>query len=296
MEWALRPGVLLALLFLAGSAQAQPKSEMDPKARAYLERGLKLYEQGDYLGASREFQLGHVIDPRPEFLFAAGQAERKAGDCKKATEFYHQYLKTGPPPKDAVAVGQLLDECDKKLRAQAAAEAPPAPVPQILDEPTPRPAPPPAQTVVAEPPAVVRQAPAPEAEYARLHLAAMLLGDVVSTQGSGEIGAAVALAPQADLGAAAGFGDSVGARGLLTLHPSRDESSRWGWIAQLRFLYQPVKGGEGVGGGALVAAAYEAAHGRFLAGVAGDFFSGPDRYFPYAVLGVAGYELDLLSR
>src|SRR5262249_32080822 len=117
--------VLLALLLLgAGGAQAQPKTpEMKPEARAHLERGLKLYAEGDYLGASREFQLGHVLDPRPEFLFAAGQAERKAGDCKKATEFYHQYLKTGPPSKDAVAVGQLLDECAKKLRAQP---APPA--------------------------------------------------------------------------------------------------------------------------------------------------------------------------
>src|SRR5215831_15545992 len=121
MGWTLRSAVLLTLLFLAGGAHAQPKApEMNPKARAHLERGLKLYAEGDYLGASREFQLGHVIDPRPEFLFAAGQAERKAGDCKKATEFYHQYLKTGPPSKDAVAVGQLLDECAKRLRAAPA--------------------------------------------------------------------------------------------------------------------------------------------------------------------------------
>ena len=71
----------------------------------------------------------------------------------------------------------------------------------------------------------------------------------------------------------------------------------WSWLLQLRFLYQPVKDGEGVGAGALLAAALEAGHGRLLAGVAGDFFvSGPDRYYPYAVLGVAGYELDLLSR
>ena len=295
MGWALRSAVLLTLLFLAGGAHAQPKAEMNPKARAHLERGLKLYSEGDYLGASREFQLGHVIDPRPEFLFAAGQAERKAGDCKKATEFYHQYLKTGPPPKDAVAVGQLLDECDKRLRAEAAKEPEaPTPVPQILDEPTPASPTPAAPTPASTPVSVVREAPPPEVEFARLHLSALLLGDVVSTQGSGELGAAVALAPQADLGAAAGFGDTVGARAMLTLHPGRDEAHRWSWLVQLRFLYQPVKDGDGLGGGVLVAGAFEAAHGRLLGGVAGDFFSGPDRYYPYAVLGVVGYELDLL--
>src|SRR5262249_52640694 len=117
-----------------------------------------------------------------------------------------------------------------------------------------------------------------------------------STQGSGEVGAAVALAPNVDLGAAAGFGDSVGARAMLTLHPGRDEARSLSWLLQLRFLYQPVKDGDGMGAGALLAAALEAGHGRLLAGVAGDFFSGPDRYYPYAVLGVAGYELDLLSR
>jgi hypothetical protein len=96
-----------------------------------------------------------------------------------------------------------------------------------------------------------------------------------------------------DLGAAAGFGDSVGARAFLTVHPRRET---WSWLLQFRFLYQPVKNGEGVGGGAMLAAALEAGHGRLLAGVAGDFFSGPDRYYPYAVLGVAGYELDLMER
>ena len=89
MGRALQSGVLLALLLYgAGGAQAQPKApEMKPAARAHLERGLKLYAEGDFLGASRSFQLGYIEDPRPEFLFAAGQAERKAGDCKKATEF-----------------------------------------------------------------------------------------------------------------------------------------------------------------------------------------------------------------
>lgn len=274
-------------------AQAAPQPQaasMKPAARAHLERGLRLYDLGRFEAASREFQAGYQIDPQPDFLYAAGQAYRKLGDCRKAAEYYRRFLQTGPAPPQAAAVGALLERCETDVAAE---------VPPLTPAPTPASAPAPAR--VRSPPGETASGPVasthvtapPSAEPAPLHVFALLFGDVVSTQGGAEVGLGFSIAPTVDLGAAASLGDSVGVRFLMSVHS--DRTSTWGWLVELRGLVQPLDAGTAVGLGALLGTTLEAGPGRLLVGVAGDFYSGPDRYYPYAVLGMAGYELDLLG-
>src|SRR5690242_4138817 len=116
----------LALLLLVQSAPV----EMKPEARAHLERGLRLYDAHDYAQAVDEFTRGFELDPRPEFLYALGQAERLSGDCEHALASYERFLRTSPSEAQVASTQKNIERCQAELRAHPAAPAPaPAPTP-----------------------------------------------------------------------------------------------------------------------------------------------------------------------
>src|SRR2546426_5656634 len=93
----------LAVVLFASAAEARPKV-MKPEAQGHYTRGLTLYKGKHYDEAISEFKLGYEIDPRPEFLYALAQAERKNGNCGAAIEHYRALLATNPPEQQATAV------------------------------------------------------------------------------------------------------------------------------------------------------------------------------------------------
>jgi tetratricopeptide (TPR) repeat protein len=118
---------------------------MKPEAKRHLDAGLRAFAVQDYAQAISEFQAGFEIDPRREFLYALGQAERMSGDCEKAIRSYDAFLLTNPPDRQAEPARQNLKRCKDELAAKTA-PAPPKP------EPAPEPMPQPVVTPVAPPP------------------------------------------------------------------------------------------------------------------------------------------------
>jgi tetratricopeptide repeat protein len=137
--------LLIAITVVTLSLPASAK----PDATAHLVRGSKLYESGHYDEAVAELKAGYAMDPRPDFLYALGQAERKRGDCKAAIAWYQKYVDTGLTSQRTVATLMQIDRCKQEL-ASATPAKPPAPAaPPVHAEPTP--VPPPAEATPSAP-------------------------------------------------------------------------------------------------------------------------------------------------
>ena len=121
----MRTLALLVTLALARAAVAAPA------AAELLERGLRSYAVGRYDEAIAAFQRGYELEPRADFLYALGQAERMKGDCRAAVASYRAYLRTSPPERAAAPARQNLERCEREL-----ASAPPSPpLPAVEPQP-----------------------------------------------------------------------------------------------------------------------------------------------------------------
>ncbi len=112
------------------------EAPMKPEARVLYERGLTLYGQKDYAGATRVFEEGFAIDAQPEFLFADAQARRLAGDCRGAVPLYQRFLALGPSTVQTSATHIALARCAQQMATER-----PAPLPVVVPPPPPPPEP-----------------------------------------------------------------------------------------------------------------------------------------------------------
>ena len=155
--------------------------------------------------------------------------------------------------------------------------------------------PPPPEGARPPPPVVLR---APRA-VDRLHLyGAGLLH--LTTLGSGEVeggaeaGVTASVLRFLDAGVAVVPGRHTGGQVLATIHAG---FGRVRPFAQFRLSLTPVSGGVAVGGGGWLGGSVELGPGRLLAGIAGMRYllpsSAASQFWPYTVMGLAGYELDL---
>ncbi|MBI5549520.1 MAG: hypothetical protein HY901_37010 [Deltaproteobacteria bacterium] len=126
----------------------------------------------------------------------------------------------------------------------------------------------------------------------RLHLAAQLFGDAISLQGGAKLGASYTLGGGFDLGAMASLGSTVGGSLGLSFHPGRG-AHLLAPLFQISGIIHPVPGSVAWGGGLWLGGTIEAFRGRAVLGVEGNLYYGPSNYYPYALLGTVGYELDL---
>jgi hypothetical protein len=110
---------------------------MKPEAKRHLDAGLRAFQVQDYAKAISEFQEGFEIDPRREFLYALGQAERMSGDCEKAIRSYDAFLGSNPPDRQAEPARQNLKRCQEQLAKKT--PPPPEPKPEAMPEPMPAP-------------------------------------------------------------------------------------------------------------------------------------------------------------
>ncbi len=98
----------------APAVPAAPQAEAD----AHLRRGLELYGGRDYERAIEEFRAGFALDPRREFLFALGQAERLSGDCGSAILYYQAFLRARPTAAQAAAAREQIQVCHLLLSTE----------------------------------------------------------------------------------------------------------------------------------------------------------------------------------
>jgi tetratricopeptide (TPR) repeat protein len=107
---------------------AAPALAVAGAADDQLALGLARYEAGDFDGAMDAFDAGYAVDPRPAFLFAAAQAARRSGDCRRAIDYYDRFLASDPSERQAEAAREQRDRCAETLPAETApAEPDPAP-------------------------------------------------------------------------------------------------------------------------------------------------------------------------
>ncbi len=135
---------LVAALSIPATASAGPGHGEPPDTRdrsttfvepttadEWLHLGLTRYEAGDFAGAVTAFERGNALEPRPGFLFAMAQAERRRGDCAAAIMHYERFLASSPPDEQAIAAREQRDRCEQALGAHAEASATP-PEPTIV--------------------------------------------------------------------------------------------------------------------------------------------------------------------
>src|SRR5690349_9802171 len=105
--------VVLLIAMAHGAAMAQSKrlEGISPAAKKKLDAGMRYYNAQRYAEAAEELQAGYVIDPRPEFLYALGQAQRMGGNCRAAITAYKSFLGTGPSPSQAGAAETHITAC-----------------------------------------------------------------------------------------------------------------------------------------------------------------------------------------
>src|SRR5262245_13385065 len=107
-------GIVVGIFGLAGPARSQSPALRD-EARRHFEQGLRLYNVQSYDEAIVEFKVGYQIDPRPEFLYALGQAQRMNHQCRAAIVSYESFLRTAPAPHREAAAKDQIELCRSEL-------------------------------------------------------------------------------------------------------------------------------------------------------------------------------------
>lgn len=87
--------VVVWALFSSGSAVA---GEAAPPASVstHVGRARQLFQEQKFTESAEELQRAYVIEPKPLFLFNAGQAYRKAGKRPEALDMYQRYIEVAP--------------------------------------------------------------------------------------------------------------------------------------------------------------------------------------------------------
>lgn len=126
--------ILGALLVLMGAAvpiagARTPLGEQEPLPAgeepsrsdidAHVAAARKAFEEHRFADASEELKLAYQLEPRPMYLFNAGQSYRKAGLREKALETYEHFLRVAP--KDHPLIGEATGYSNE-LRANLDAQ------------------------------------------------------------------------------------------------------------------------------------------------------------------------------
>ncbi|HTL32082.1 MAG TPA: hypothetical protein VL326_03095 [Kofleriaceae bacterium] len=99
----------------------KPTKQAKAEAKKHIAEGTKLYNVQQFGPAADEYTAAYVLDPVPEYLYAAAQAWRQGGDCEKALISYRNYLRTNPKARDQDKAQKNIDRCEQDLRDKQAA-------------------------------------------------------------------------------------------------------------------------------------------------------------------------------
>ena len=104
----MRPGALLAVLFLARTATAQP-TDAQREAAEFFERGESARGQARYTEAIAAYLRAYALAPHPYALFNIALSYEKLGEWANAADYYERYLTADGAAVDA-------DEVRAKVR------------------------------------------------------------------------------------------------------------------------------------------------------------------------------------
>lgn len=119
---------LLFVLLAPAIAHADPKAD----AQVHIDKATQLFEAGKSADAIVHLTDAYALDPRPELLYALGQAHASLGQCATAKTFYDKFAEA--QPDDAILARDAAKACK---------DAPPPPVVKPPPPVEPPPPPPP---------------------------------------------------------------------------------------------------------------------------------------------------------
>ncbi len=100
-----------------------PGGDVAATAKDHYDRAMVAYNVQDWPTAIRELKAAYEGEPKQEYVFALGQAQRLSGDCAGALMSFHAFMREATP-KQIEAVQALAKECEAKVdQAKAKAEA-----------------------------------------------------------------------------------------------------------------------------------------------------------------------------
>jgi hypothetical protein len=106
--------VALAVLLVAGTVQADAKSERE--ARALFKEANRLLAEKDFVAALDMFRAAYNRWPNPKILLNIGTTLRSLGRDAEAADAYEKYLREGKPdPKRKAEVDAILKELSTRL-------------------------------------------------------------------------------------------------------------------------------------------------------------------------------------
>jgi hypothetical protein len=108
---------LVLFAILAQTSPSTGDSQNKAQARALLDQGTKLYEQGDVAGALEKYQAAYATFPSPKLMFNIGQANRDLHRQLEALEAFEKFLADAPEasPDMAADAHKSIFQLQKKL-------------------------------------------------------------------------------------------------------------------------------------------------------------------------------------
>jgi hypothetical protein len=101
-----------------------PSKKAKADAKKHITEGTKLYNVQQYAQAAEHYYAAYMLDPQPEYLYAAAQSQRQAGQCDKALLSYNAYLRTNPKETERDKAQKNIERCEQDLKdKEAAAQA-----------------------------------------------------------------------------------------------------------------------------------------------------------------------------
>jgi len=108
----------------ASAPSSRTKGSGEPGAAAtgdpapHVLRAREYFQDQKYTDAAEELQRAYVFDPKPLYLFNAGQAYRKAEKRKEAVEMYKRYLSDAPDGSLALEARGHVTDLEALIKAQ----------------------------------------------------------------------------------------------------------------------------------------------------------------------------------
>ena len=118
-----RLAVLLALPLLLAAGPAAAADPALQEARKLTSAAMVEYNVGRFERALELYTKAYERYPKPVLLFDLGQCHRQLGHFERALFFFHGYLREQPNASNRPLAEKLLDDSQRQLDAQKAAEA-----------------------------------------------------------------------------------------------------------------------------------------------------------------------------
>ncbi len=114
--------VAIVLVLFTSTVLAQD----DEAARAFFDAGTRLYGEGEFVEAARQYELAYERSGRPQMLYNIYLAYRDAGDQQRALDALSRYLDEASEIENR----RFLEARRDSLRAERSSDPDPDPDPE----------------------------------------------------------------------------------------------------------------------------------------------------------------------